>query len=118
MAEMKKNNIFEDGTASKDEPLELEKLLANMKTSSDLQAKEVKQQAVNTPVQEKELSPLEKLKKEKEKEANQGGIVVSNEELEQGKIKSPNKNIVYNNDRMNSIQEAIDSFIPSYPNNY
>ena len=110
MAEMKKNNIFEDGTASKDESLELEKLLANMKTSSDLQAKEVKQQAVNTPVQEKELSPLEKLKREKEKEANQGGIVVSNEELEQGKIKSPNKNIVYNDDRMNSIQEAIDSF--------
>ena len=82
MVEQRKNNIFEEGVASKDASLPLEQLLSNMKDEAE-KVKEVKKETAPV-VKEKELSPLEQLKREKEKV--QGGIVVSNEELEKGKI--------------------------------
>ena len=106
MVEQRKNNIFEEGVASKDASLPLEQLLSNMKDEAE-KVKEVKKETAPV-VKEKELSPLEQLKREKEKV--QGGMVVSNEELEKGKIQTPNKNIVYNDDRMDSFQKAIDSY--------
>lgn len=54
--------------------------------------------------QEEELSPLEKMKREKEKATV--GQVVSNEDLKNGEDNGPQKNIVYNDSRMENIQKA------------
>ena len=105
MSEERKN-IFEDQVATKDENLELEQLLSDMK-SKNLSTKEEPKKEVEV-VKEKELSPLELLKKEQER--NKSGLVVSNEELEKGRIQTPNKNIVYNDERMGDFQKAIDSY--------
>ena len=104
-----KINIFDD-SASKDETLPLDKLLAEMKetTTNTVEQPKIEEPTVVDKVSKKDLSPLEQMKKAKERV--QSGMVVSNDELKKGESKAPEGNIIYNDERMTEIQESIDSY--------
>ena len=104
-----KINIFDD-SASKDETLPLDKLLAEMKetTTNAVEQPKIEEPTVVDKVSKKDLSPLEQMKKAKERV--QSGMVVSNDELKKGESKAPEGNIIYNDERMTEIQESIDSY--------
>lgn len=107
MSENKKKNIFAED--NKDSAIPLDKLLAEMKESSTANTKTTdieKTNSSNKVEEKKALSPLEQLKLEKEK--TKGGMIVSNEELEKGKVQAPTRNIVYNDDRLENFQKAQD----------
>ena len=104
-----KINIFDD-SASKDETLPLDKLLAEMKetTTNTVEQPKIEEPTVVDKVSKKDLSPLEQMKKAKERV--QSGMVVSNDDLKKGESKAPEGNIIYNDERMTEIQESIDSY--------
>lgn len=97
----------------------LEQMIANGADSgSDIPLEELLSQAreeasskpvTTTPTQEvvKELSPLEKMKLEKEKDP---GLIVDNEALEKGMETGPKKDIIHNDDRQDQWKESIENF--------
>lgn len=104
-----KASIFESDSATRDASLPIEELLNQASNNVAKETNENKPTIVEPTVStsEKNLSPLEQLKQSK---ANNPGLVVSNEELENGKETGPTKNIVYNDARMGNIDESIKSF--------
>ena len=91
------NNIFE---GVKDDSLPLEELL---KKSEEKKSDDKKEEVTK---EEKPLSPLEQLKREKEKKVT--GMVVSNKELEEGMNKAPSADMVHTDERQEEWQKAID----------
>ena len=107
MSENKKKNIFAED--SNESAIPLDKLLAEMKETSTANTTKTDIEKTNTlskKEEKKELSPLEQLKLEKEK--TNGGMIVSNDDLEKGMVQAPTRNIVYNDDRLENFQKAQD----------
>lgn len=91
-------DVFED-----DESLDIRNLI-------DSTIKSNSQGKVSLDVEENKkeenLTPLQKMQRDKEK--NTAGIVVSNKELEDGKAKAPSKDIVLNEDRLDEFEKTED----------
>ena len=104
-----KTSMFDESMFSRDDDLPLEDLLAQMKTKDNEVKKEPKHKP--TPViditDEEDISPLEKMKRQKA--AASTGIKYTNEELEKG-ADGPKRNIVYNDDRLETFEAAINEY--------
>ena len=111
------NTSIFDSDVKRDESIPINDLLSQMKKSENevkSTSKEETKPEVTTPIHEvqettkpeKELSPLEQLKMEKEKAG--AGMVVSNSELEEGKEKAPSTDMVYTEERIENFNKAID----------
>lgn len=86
MSEINTQNENEDifSAVKQDKTIDMSELLATKETSTN-------ETVQNTKVEEKELSPLEKLKREKETAGL--GQVYTNKEIEEGRDKGPTKNL-------------------------
>ena len=87
------------GSAKLDTSIDLNSLIHNAKSDTNLNKE-------GTTTVSKPLSPLEQLKKQQES-GEAFGAVFTDEELEKGKEVTEFKNNVYNEDRMNAIEERI-----------
>ena len=87
------------GSAKLDTSIDLNSLIHNAKSDTNLNKE-------NTTTVSKPLSPLEQLKKQQES-GEAFGAVFTDEELKKGKEVTEFKNNVYNDDRMNAIEERI-----------
>lgn len=100
---MEKNSIFDNATSN----IPLEDIIAGMKTNNTNIEKENKNEASNKPENEQSSkSPLDIALEEKKKHGS--GLVVSNEELENGKDNGPKGDIIHNDERMGDFQKSID----------
>lgn len=115
MNENTTENMFESGGLNRNENIPLDEMLANLKGDASHPENPTKDNQTATPVEQtvkeelkQQLTPLEQMKLNKENETK--GMVVSNEDLEAGKDKAPDKSIVYREDRMKNIHEEVLSF--------
>lgn len=106
------SSIFDTTDFSKDEDLPIEDLLAGMKTEeNEVKKPEIKKSIINENKEEtkqvEELSPLEKMKQQNSNAIS--GLKISNEDLKEGED-GPKRNIVYNDNRMNEFEAAINEY--------
>ena len=111
---MSEKSLFNDDSKfSMDTDLPIEDILASMSVSNETESKTEQVNGLVKPEEpvetkkEKQLSPLEQLKQEKAKTS--GGLVISNEELKKG-ADGPKRSFVYNDERIKSFKDTLDSF--------
>lgn len=101
-----------DTNVTRDESIPINDLLSQMKrTENKVESQETTKQPDSQPVLTNEkkvenlISPLEQLKRDKERKSQ--GLIVDDAELEAGREKAPDKNMVYTDERIENFDKAI-----------